>query len=179
MANPYSCPSTNISQKERDSWCINQHGPNWICERGSESEKGNCIEVKQQGEVKRNSSGETKANKGGSRKRRTRRKRGRGKSIDWSQVDYDSFADKELGNEFGGVFNRGSGQLETHVPTSKPQPKPKAKKRPTIKRGKNSRKLIGGKRRRRKSKNKRRSKRRRKRRNRSRRRSNRRRTRRR
>ena len=174
MANPYSCPSTNISQKERDSWCRNQHGPNWVCEGGSESEKGNCVEVKQRDANRLRS--ETKANKGGSRKRRTRRKRGRGKSIDWSQVDYDSFADEELGNEFGGVFNRGSGQLETHVPTSKSQPKPKARKRPTIKREKNSRKLIGGKRRRRRSKSKRRSKRRsrRRRRSKSKRRSNRR-----
>lgn len=97
------------------------------------------------------------ANKGGRKKRRTRRKKGKGRDIDWSQVDYDSFADEELGNEFGGVFNRGSGALETHVPKPKPQPKPKAKKRPTIKREKNSRKLIGGKRRKRKSKRRRRS----------------------
>ena len=98
------------------------------------------------------------------RRRRTRKKRGRGKVFDPNSFDYDSWADQELGNEFGGVYNTGHGGLEVHspkhIPKPKPKhiPKPKPKRKPTLKHQKNSRKLVGvgGKRRRRKRKTRRR-----------------------
>ena len=78
MTNLYKCPSTNISQEKRDAYCRNQHGPNWFCEGGDENSKGECVAIKQRDAnrmMKQRQSSEIKSNKGGGRKRRTRRKR--------------------------------------------------------------------------------------------------------
>ena len=52
MENLYSCPSTNIPQDNRDAYCRNQHGPNWLCNGGDENSKGECTEVKKRDAVR-------------------------------------------------------------------------------------------------------------------------------
>lgn len=111
------------------------------------------------------------------RKRRTRRRRKRGgeNTIDWSQVDYDSWADKQAARDFGGVFNRGRGQITAQPARRRSKPEHHGKPYAKLTKDEDGEEIVtmGGRRktrRRRKHKRKRRKTRRRRKRKRTRRR---------